>query len=214
MQLKSLPAKLEWEGLVTSVQPRIRLTRSFDERSHSYLGYSLRIDGHIDAEARTFWLGIGKSAQAKNQFRVGMRAKGQAHSVADGRTDTVDFYKVTGLVIIETPHEPDRSGPPWHGVPPELEVYRHRGHRRLSSRTFEAKCDTCIWGCKMPVIVIPDQWNPGRRQHRVETFCYGPKSCACYAPGPTRKVPGRSGMSWEEEDWVDEDATSHRGPHD
>ena len=35
-----------------------------------------------------------------------------------------------------------------------------------------------------------------------------------YRPGPTRKVPGRKGMSYTEEDWVDEDATSHRGPDD
>ena len=50
------------------------------------------------------------------------------------------------------------------------------------------------------------------REHRFETFCYGPKSCPLYRAGPTRKVPGRKGMSWEEEDWVDEDATEHRGP--
>jgi hypothetical protein len=30
---------------VTAVQPRIVLTRSFDERSHSYLGYVLRLEG-------------------------------------------------------------------------------------------------------------------------------------------------------------------------
>ncbi len=29
-----------------------------------------------------------------------------------------------------------------------------------------------------------------------------------------RYVPGRKGMSYTEEDWVDEDATSHRGPDD
>ena len=29
---------------------------------------------------------------------------------------------------------------------------------------------------------------------------------------PTRKVPGRHGMTYEEEDWVDQDATAHRGP--
>jgi len=27
-------------------------------------------------------------------------------------------------------------------------------------------------------------------------------------------VPGRRGMRWEEADWLDEDATSHRGPAD
>jgi hypothetical protein len=32
--------------------------------------------------------------------------------------------------------------------------------------------------------------------------------------GPTRKAPGRKGMTWEEEDWVDEDAVSHRGVDD
>ena len=30
--------------------------------------------------------------------------------------------------------------------------------------------------------------------------------------GPTRKVTGRGGMSFEEENWIDEDATSHRCP--
>ena len=37
---------------------------------------------------------------------------------------------------------------------------------------------------------------------------------AIYRAGPTRKVPGRKGMSCTEEDWVDEDATSHRGLDD
>ena len=47
-----------------------------------------------------------------------------------------------------------------------------------------------------------------------ETFCYGPKSCPNYRPGPVREVPGRNGTTWTEEDWADEDATSHRGPDD
>ena len=40
-------AKIAWTGYVTSIQPRIVLTRSFDERSHSYLGYVLRLAGDI-----------------------------------------------------------------------------------------------------------------------------------------------------------------------
>jgi len=62
----------------------------------------------------------------------------------------------------------------------------------------------------MAVEMIIDHWKPGPRRFRVETFCYGPKSCPLYRPGPTRKVPGRRGMTWEEADWVDEDATAHR----
>ena len=63
----------------------------------------------------------------------------------------------------------------------------------------------------MAVEMIIDHWNPHVRRYREETFCYGPKSCSFYKPGPTRKVPGRRGMSWEEEDWVDEQDTAHRG---
>jgi hypothetical protein len=62
----------------------------------------------------------------------------------------------------------------------------------------------------MAVEIIIDQWKPNVRKYRYETFCYGPKSCMFYKPGPIRKVQGRHGMVWEEEDWVDEDETSHR----
>jgi hypothetical protein len=58
--------------------------------------------------------------------------------------------------------------------------------------------------------MIIDPWNP-RMQYRYETFCYGPKSCENYSPGPRRIVPGRKGMRWEEPDWVDEQETAHRG---
>ena len=63
----------------------------------------------------------------------------------------------------------------------------------------------------MPVEMIIDQWNPSRKRYRFETFCYGPKSCPLYRAGAKRRVPGRKDMSYTEEDWVDEDATSHRG---
>ncbi len=62
----------------------------------------------------------------------------------------------------------------------------------------------------MPVEIIIDHWNPGKRDYRFETFCYGPLSCKFYKAGPTRKVKGRNGMVYEEEDWVDEEAVGHR----
>ena len=66
----------------------------------------------------------------------------------------------------------------------------------------------------MPVGMVIDQWNPSKKKYRVETSCYGPLSCRFYRAGPTRKVPGRRGMTWEEEDWVDEEAVSRRGQDD
>ncbi|MFA7147779.1 MAG: hypothetical protein WC109_02980 [Syntrophomonadaceae bacterium] len=40
--------KISFKGKIISVQPRIRLIRSFDERSHNYLGYALVINGFIE----------------------------------------------------------------------------------------------------------------------------------------------------------------------
>ena len=82
----------------------------------------------------------------------------------------------------------------------------------MATRTFSTKCTSCIWGAEMAVEMIVDQWNPRVRRYRRETFCYGPLSCRHYRAGPTRRVPGRKGMTYEEENWVDEDATSHRDP--
>jgi len=203
--------KLPWSGRITSVQPRIRLTRSFDQRSHSYLGYCLVVDGVIGDDSRAFSIGIGQAAQQKHQFRVGDEVSGESLAVADDRVEPVEFYKTSKLKVLRRSEKQIESPPPWQGVPPDLETYRWRGHRRLSARTYESKCRSCIWGCRMPVEIIVDQWQPGKKRYRYETFCYGPKSCPFYQAGPTRKVPGRRGMTWEEEDWVDEGETAHWG---
>jgi hypothetical protein len=206
--------KVAWSGRVVSVQPRIRLMRSFDERHHSYQGYVLRIDGNCGDESGEFQIAIGKAAHEKHRFRSGIKVSGLSVPVPDQRMETAGFYKTSGLKILKEDTSEPSIGPPFLGVPPDMETYRSRGHRRLDARTYDAKCTTCIWGCRMPVEMIIDQWNPSRKQYRFETFCYGPKSCAFYRPGPARKVPGRKGMSYTEEDWVDEDATAHRGPDD
>ena len=206
--------KIRWTGRLTSVQPRIRLTRSFDERSHSYLGYVLRVDGKIGEQSQEFLVGIGKGAQAKHQFQAGDLVEGACSPVVDPRVEPTEFYKASGLKILERFNQDSVLPPPWLGIPKDLESYRQRGHRRLDARTYSTKCCTCIWGCRMAVEMIVDQWNPRQRRYRSETFCYGPKSCPLYRPGPTRKVPGRKGMTWEEPDWVDDEATSHRKPDD
>ena len=192
------------------MQPRIRLLRSFDERHHNYLGYALRLDGTLAGTAREFSVGIGKAAQAKLALRVGDKLSGVAQPVADARLETVELYKASALKLIARATPAPAQPPPWHDLPPPLEVYRQRGHRRLDPRTYAGRCRTCIWGAQMPVEMIIDHWKPDIREYRVETFCYGPTSCSAYRAGATRKVPGRNNMVWEEEDWVDEEATAGR----
>ena len=59
--------KSPWSGRVVAVQPRIRLMRSFDERTHSYLGYVLRICGTCGEESGEFLVAVGEAAH-KNWF--------------------------------------------------------------------------------------------------------------------------------------------------
>lgn len=211
-----MPAKgkIVWSGRIVAVQPRIRLIRSFDERQHSYLGYVLRVDGTCEDDRGEFQIAVGKATHKKHRFHAGMASSGQAALVPNPRLETAAFYKVSGIKILNQAEAHSSVGPPFLEVPPDLLTYRERGHRRLDAKTYRSKCPTCIWGCCMPVEMIIDQWNPSKKRYRQETFCYGPKSCALYRAGVARKVPGRKGMSYTEEDWVDEDAASHRGPDD
>ncbi len=206
--------KVAWSGRIVSAQPRIRLVRSFDERHHTYQGFVLRVDGTCGDASGELLIAVGKAAQEKHRFSVGMEVCGLSIPVPDPRMETAGFYKTSGLKVLKDPAGEPFAGPPFHGVPPDLETYRSRGHRRLDVRAYESRCSTCIWGCRMPVELIIDHWNPSKKQYRFETFCYGPKSCSFYRAGPLRKVPGRKGMSYTEENWVDEDATSNRGMDD
>ena len=181
------------KGVIRSIQPRISMTRSFDQRDQDYLGYTLEIE-----DARGIQnVRIGSAEQAQNQFRVG------------------DAVSAEGNLIRLRQRGPETGkSPPYHGPAPPLSGYQERGCRRLSEKTYSASCSTCIWAACMKVEMIIDQWKPSHREHRTETFCFGPLSCRLYKSGPKRKVPGRRGMTYVEEDWVDEQETAHRERHE
>ena len=203
--------KIIVEGQVIAVQPRIRLLRSFDQRQHNYPGYALLIES--TADNKQVWIGVGPAAQAKFGFCAGGSFSAEVEPVANPDVEAVDYYKAAKIQYKPDDSQP-ASPPPWTGVPPDLPTYRARGHRRLDAGAYESICRNCIWGCRMPVEMTLDQWNPEQKSYRKETFCYGPKSCPLYQAGSVREVPGRNGTTWIEEDWVDEEATSHRGPND
>lgn len=211
IQVTMTTQKVSWKGKIISVQPRIKLLRSFDQASHTYSGYLLLIQGSMDNQQGTFLVAIGIAAYKKHLFRIRDIVSGESHPVENKQVERADLYKTSKFKIIERGTLEETSPPPWTGIAPDLETYRARGHRRLAARTYETRCFNCMWGCCMPVEMIIDHWNPGVKKYRVETFCYGPKSCKYYKAGPTRKVPGRKGMTYEEEDWIDEEATAHRG---
>lgn len=211
-----LPAptrKIEWFGELTGIQPRIRMVRSYDEHSHVYLGYVLFLNGTIDMTERAFSVAIGAATHAKHQFRAGDVISGLGVAVADPQLETAELYKVSGLKVdVRALISPPSAGPPWRTVPIALEDYRARGHRRLDAARYGEQCTACVWGCKMAVEIVKDNWKGIVTGVREETFCYGPKSCMHYKAGPKRRAPGRSDAVYVEEDWIDADATAHRGP--
>jgi len=110
--------KITWLGCIVAVQPRIRLMRSFDERSHSYLGYVLRVEETIGDEPCKFQVALGKAAQAKHRFHAGMEASGQAVPIPDPRLETAGFYKASGLKKLKDADggPPGRSAVSWRAA--------------------------------------------------------------------------------------------------
>jgi hypothetical protein len=139
-------------------------------------------------------IAVGKAAHEKHLFQAGMSVSGLSVSVPDSRLEAAGLYKTSGIKVGKHAEARTFAAPPFQGVPPDLKTYRSRGHRRLDTRTYESKCLMCIWGCRMPVEMIIDHWNPSNKRYRFETFCYGPKNCPFYRAGAKRTVPGRKGM--------------------
>ena len=69
------------------------MMRSYDERSHTYLGYVLIINGDVEGETREFIVAIGKAAQAKHGFQAGDQVEGISERVLDERLEVVKLYK-------------------------------------------------------------------------------------------------------------------------
>lgn len=118
--------KIPWVGTIIGVQPRIRLTRSFDQSSHSNLGYVLRMGGTVGGEQREFRVAIGKAAQVKHAFRMGDHVSGESEPVEDARTEVAELYKTSKLKVLNRPATDGSSPPPWLDVPPARSLPRAR----------------------------------------------------------------------------------------
>jgi|GEM_PF-3313604 len=108
--------RVAWSGRIVSVQPRIRLSRSFDEWQHNYLGYVLRLDGILDKKAETILIGVGKGAHAKHQFVIGMEVSGISVPVNDQRLEVAGFYKTSRIKILSAPQAESVSVPTFKGL--------------------------------------------------------------------------------------------------
>lgn len=200
--LESRMDKIAFTGRIVGVKARIRLIRSFDQiPTHQYQGYTLILDGEVDGLPRIgFRVAIGPKAHEQHGFRIDDRISGTAVPVPDRETEWAEFYKVSGLRLIERT-QPDAPPCPTGGIAPPLEQYRAQGHFRLKRDVCETQCVQCPFGLTMPTQIILDHWNPSHVKWRFETHCYGPRDCPRYKAGPAYRVPGRKpGMIYVDDD--------------
>ncbi|MDD3553584.1 MAG: hypothetical protein PHC35_03580 [Deltaproteobacteria bacterium] len=105
--------KVLWSGHVIAVQPRIRLIRSFDERSHSYLGYVLCTDGTCGGETGEFLIAVCEAAHEKHRLQTGIELNGYSMLVEDQRKETAALYKTSGLKVVRNAECEIHAGPPF-----------------------------------------------------------------------------------------------------
>jgi len=124
--------KSTFKGTIISIQPRIRLTRSFDESSHIYLGYAITLEGELDNTNTTFSIGIGKAAHAKHQFKVNDIISGE--SAYQYRILTLNLLSITKSLNSNSSPE----------APPSL-THHLPGNWCHRSWKFTEKEDTAGW---------------------------------------------------------------------
>jgi len=72
------------------------LIRSFDESSHAYLGYAIRLTGELDGRQSIFSIGVGKAAHVKHQLKVNDSISGECLPVPDPDTEWNRFASGAG----------------------------------------------------------------------------------------------------------------------
>jgi len=78
--------------------------RSVDQQHHSYLGYSLRVDGTIDGLSRIFTVGIGKAPQAQKSIQACYSVEGLCTPGENPALEPVEHYKVSKFKIAARSH--------------------------------------------------------------------------------------------------------------
>jgi hypothetical protein len=208
--------KINWKGTILSIQPRTNVWRyRIDNRTHSYIGYNLFLDGVANGEAAQFAVAISEKQQQSVGFRIGDEASGTGWTKKYPQWEYADYYRAGALKRInpnDTPADESKA-PPWTGDPPDMATYEWRGCRVLSKACWKSKCFKCKWAA-MANVTIEYDWGV-KQKWRFESFCYGPKSCKLYKRGAEPMVPykdcgsnpdchgGFDGTFTENRDWDD-----------
>ncbi|NLB20391.1 MAG: hypothetical protein GX829_06115 [Clostridium sp.] len=202
--------KINWQGIIQSIQPRTRVWRYLvDNRTHYYIGYNIFLLGKSDVDLTEFSVAISEKQQQKYNFQIGDSIKGTAWTKMYPKREFADFYRAGSFRILERNHRLIESTAPWIGVVPTMDVLDERGGRMLSKSRWKRKCFPCYYASMANVEIIWD-FDKDIKRYRFESFCYGPKSCKYFDPGPARSVPYKGMGSVLDTGWLDKMYTRSR----
>jgi hypothetical protein len=203
--------KIEWSGIITSIQPRTRVWRYLtDNRTHYHIGFNLFLDGCAGGVGKQFVVAISEKQQQSGKFGIGHAISGTAWTKQYPEREFADFYRAGALkcINIDKTINP-KNPPPWIMLPPDMATYEWRGARMLSKSQWKGKCFQCIWATMSNVEIIWD-FDKKISKYRFESFCYGPKSCKLYKMGKARSVSYKNMGPSLDEGWLDDLCTSNR----
>ena len=206
--------KIEWQGKIVSIQPRTNVWRYvLDNRTHSYHGYNLFLDGAVDGVDCPFSIAISEKQQQSNGFHIGDVISGAAWTKQYPEREYADYYRAGSLKRVSVAENMHNSEtPPWKIPPPDMQTYEWRGARMLSLSCWKGKCFQCVWASMSNVTI---EFDFGKKQkYRFEAFCYGPKSCKYYKMGKPRAVPYKGWGTRYDDGWMDALCTENRGYDD
>lgn len=189
----SRPAgKISRHGVTLSAQPRIRLLRSLDQRSHSYLGYLLHLQGIIADEARKFMVVIGDGAQDDHRFLAGGEVSGEGVFVTDpphGDGRTVQGEQASGTA---TGSRPTACTPPG--------TVSHQSFRCIASAAIAGSTPGPTTGSAQPACGVErSQWTwssitgtQARRGIARRPSAKGRSRARSIGPGPPARCPAEA----------------------
>lgn len=187
---KNTSTKVNWQGKIVSIQPRTKVWRYLtDNRTHYHLGYNIFIEGQSSDFKKQFTVAISEKRQLKGLFRIGDMLEGTAWTKKYEEREFADYYRAGSIKLLDRINvEFEVIPPPWIMIPPSIQTYEDRGAKMLSKSLWETKCFKCIWA-NMANVEIQWDFDKDIKKYRLETFCYGPKSCKYYKMGKPRAVP-------------------------
>ena len=204
-------SKIEWQGVVVSIQPRTRVWRYVtDNRTHYHIGYNLFLEGSSVEGKSQFVVAISEKQQFSGMFRIGDVLRGTAWTKEYPEREFADYYRAGSMKRLKEAIVCNESNPPpWLMTHPDMKTYEDRGARMLSLSCWKTKCFQCVWA-NMANVEIQWDFDKNIKKYRFESFCYGPKSCKFYKMGKARSVPYKGRSSASDEGWLDDVITERR----